>query len=368
MNQDPTRGFPPRMEWWAKSLSLFGILSLLLAGCADSKPSPHATEGSVPIAQQTATATATPDILATARANGCDVTAYSAPQSAWDGLERFYPVTYRNDNIVLWPVVSGQAIPNNSTASQVWYTGPMPVMIEVAGDAAGSEPSKIAGHRLDGSQTPLTVSVEPSASGENGYALDTALLDFSSSGCWQIDVTSGSSHLSVIVYVTPSEERPLIAQLVATHQALLPYAVPSSCAVTDWTGPVDPRPIAPAGPTDVPFQPLYWLIGQGVSAGSATALLWEGEGNPLTWILGQWTDLQITGQSIDEPFLSLRVSLSQSVGRSGSRWKSTLVFPAAGCWTITATAGTQQFDATVYVYPAMCQHDVETPVATGCRP
>ncbi len=359
-------------EWVLARLSLCGVVLLIVLAACNSGDSTTATlTGNVPITQQTEetispTAVSTPaltstaDIAATAQAQGCHVTPYSGSGPGQLANYPLYPDWYGGDDLWMAPPAFSSIDPTLPETSQLWYAGEVPLLIATPADTSGAP--QISGQLVNNPAKTLqsasgNVSVPPNLKGSQElYDFDVT---FSDPGCWQITVAQGSAHLTAVVFVSPADTRPDIAQLAASHRVLQPYPLPAACTVTPWDGPKD---------NGAPYNAGYWLQGSGIALGSRFGILWAEAPNTLT-VQAQGADQPtLTGQLSSEPAASLRASLVQAVGEFGSRWNATVVFPTSGCWRIQVTSGGQSFSATVYVYPAECQREVDTPVPATCQP
>jgi hypothetical protein len=111
----------------------------------------------------------------------------------------------------------------------------------------------------------------------------------------------------------------------------------------------------------------YWLSGDGVTVRGQVDRLYEGENN-LDWFLESWEEPTISGSLVDNPQVSLRHTGMRSSDERGEHWRSTVAFPAPGCWQLQAEAGAQSLDAIVYVYPAACRVQPGLPPPASCGP
>jgi hypothetical protein len=163
-----------------------------------------------------------------------------------------------------------------------------------------------------------------------------------------------------VVNVLPQSTRPDVLELVQQHQALAPYAPPATCAVTPVVGPsahvTERSPYA---------QFEYSLEGNGLSLRGAPDLLFEG-GNALAWFPNAWSDISIRGNLIGDAGVTLRSTGIRTADERGEYWRSTVLFPAPGCWELHAAMGTQTLDAVVYVYPAECHRDSARQLPAAC--
>lgn len=354
--------------------ALMTLMLVLAAACDGSGGSASPTaQGFVPAPQTQQTATTapsptpnptpspspTPDVLATARAEGCQVTAYASggTPSGLVGQTPLYPSWYGTGNLWLAPssfqAGSGlQPVPSQT----IWYAGQVPVFVLSPGTP------KISGHLLSEPSATLTVNKAtnaptlPARPPSNPYYLD---FDFPQAGCWQIDVVSGNATLKVVAWVLPHDQRPDVARMLQNLKQLTPFSVPASCKVTPWVGPMDVAP----------YQAEYQIAGQGMSADTQQPVFFAGtegliELTPKDQSAPQPT---LSGHANIMPAVPLRSSIIERGGESGTTWAATVIFTAPGCWQIQATAGSASLSAMIYVYPAECARQPGTPLPSGCK-
>ena len=158
----------------------------------------------------------------------------------------------------------------------------------------------------------------------------TMNLDIPEPGCWQITGMAGSHTLQFVVNVLPQRARPDVQDLIQRHQGFAPFAPPLTCAVTAVVGPAahvtERSPYA---------QFEYSLEGNGLSLRGAPDLLFEGE-NALAWFPNEWADISIRGNLIGDAGLTLRSTGIRTADERGEYWRSTVLFPAPGCWELHA--------------------------------
>jgi hypothetical protein len=288
----------------------------------------------------------TPDISATQTASGCAMTPYSGRYP--DGIDPSY--TWETIN---WYSADGLWAQPDFFLGGGWYTGGMVVYWNQEFDGE----LNVSGKRLDGaSQRSVTV-----LSQTFGNGVDVTMnLDIPEPGCWQITGTAGAHTLQFAVNVLPQRARPDVQELIRRHQALTPFAPPPTCAVTPIG---DPSAHVTERSPFAQFE--YALDGDGLSLRGTPDLLFEGE-NALAWFPEQWADVNIRGNLIGDAGLTLRSTGIRTADERGEYWRSTVLFPAPGCWELHATAGTQTLDAVVYVYPAECHPDDAGQLPAAC--
>jgi hypothetical protein len=299
-----------------------------------------------PTVYQTPTIAPTPNIDATQAASGCAMTPYSPLYPP--GEDPSYSL-----NTINWYGADGLWAQPDFLLGGAWYAGGMVVYWNQEFDGE----LEVSGTRLDGaSQQPVTVRSQTSDAGA-----DVAMnLNIPEPGCWQIAGTAGAHTLQFVVNVLPQRERPDVQELIQQHQTLAPYVPPPACAVTPVVGPA-------AHVTErSPFADFeYSLEGDGLSLRGAPDLLFEGE-NALAWFPVKWADISIGGNLIGDAGVTLRSTGIRTADERGEYWRSTVLFPAPGCWELHAAAGAQTLDAVVYVYPAECHRDSAGQLPAAC--
>src|SRR5579875_389632 len=144
---------------------------------------------SVFVAQPTPTPFATPNVAASAQANGCAITPFakSSPPQVQAAL---YPQWYGSGNLWFAPAsyAAGSALRQLSNAS-IWFQGIVPAI------ALATQAPKVTGHLKGDPATTLTATpasaslvgaVRPQ---EPQHGIN---ISFPKPGCWQLSVASGS--------------------------------------------------------------------------------------------------------------------------------------------------------------------------------
>lgn len=290
---------------------------------------------------------------ATIAAAGCAVSAPSDARPPQVGRDPTFPTWYQQGDLWLGPASPAGVNPSLPAPPSPWFVGPTPVLVfaPVGTSAATPTPVTIAGRRVDDASQHLNA--EPRSSSRPSDYIFT----FASSGCWELTATAGDATLTATVYVLPNELRPDIAAARQSRDAATPYPVPATCAATGWSGPEDRA---------AQFNPYFWIDGDGVSVRSRDGLLWDGQDDELEWTAASDADLALSGHALNDPSATLRATVTRRADQAGSYWASSIVFPAPGCWTVTASAGDDRLDATVYVYPSDCRPQEEGQSATPC--
>jgi hypothetical protein len=305
-----------------------------------------ATPTATPLPFQMPTIAPTPDITATQTASGCAMTPYSGRYP--DGVDPSYSWETIN-----WYTDDGLWAQPDIFLGGAWYAGGM--VVSWSQDVDGE--LEVSGARLD-AVSPHAVTVR-SQSHDFGWDATTNL-DIPEPGCWQITGKAGSHTLQFVVNVLPQRERPDVQQLIQQHLALTPFAPPPDCAITPVVGPA--AHLTERSPS-APYE--YSLEGNGLSLRGAPDLLFEGE-NALAWFPAEWAEFSVRGNLIGDAGVSLRSTGIRTADERGEYWRSTVLFPAPGCWELHATAGTQTLDAVVYVYPAECHRDDAGQLPAAC--
>jgi hypothetical protein len=351
---------------WFRVLALGALALLLPSACigdgSDDEPTEIAQPGpSISVADQTATAefAATPsaaptaDVAATAQAAGCQVTAASANAPArWIGTP-VQPVWYEAAELWISPVSYAGADPILFDEDPgVWFAGTSLLTVV---PPTWDDPVEITGSGTEGQAGEVNYLIEDQ---HPDFGM-TGFLTIPEPGCWEIEVSAGKQSMTLTVYALPFEQRADVAWALAAREEMLStlFPVPADCAVTE---PTLASPDASAH---------LWYIGEGIEAVfDPPGVFWAGEEVGMLWYPEPFGDLELTGTLEDDPSLLLRTSLMQQTGRGGERWAATVVFPAPGCWALTASTTESTLEATVYVYPFECFHEADHPAPEDCRP
>ncbi len=367
-------------------LSTAIVLVILCSACGGGNGNPQAsesTQGFVPApspnttatisatAATTATAEATPvptptplgtpDVQASAQANGCSITPFASsgpPQVQ----SQFYPQWYGQGNLWFAPssIYSGmfartgqQQLMNLS----VWFQGITPAVV------LANEAPTITGHLQGDARTMLTtapVSAQlagPMVAQEPAHGVAITL---PKPGCWQLTVTSGSQTLDVTLWAVPITQRPDVASLTALRTHMTPFSPPSTCHVTSWNGPADQGD---------PFSPKYWVSGQGMNVDSQLPVFFPTQSAYLEIYHAFPSQPSLTGQIAGNATAVVRSSWIQHATEfSPNGWRGEITFSNPGCWQLQVTDGSAIANFTVYVYPADCYHAITEPKPSSCKP
>lgn len=322
-----------------------------------ASPSPSSV-ASVP----TPTPVTTPDVAASAQANGCPVTPFdkSGPPNVKALL---YPQWYGSGNLWFAPpsYFAGSGLQQLGNSS-VWFQGIVPAM------TLATETPKITGHlqsdpattltttpgstsELAGSREPVTPTPPESAHGVN--------IGLPKPGCWQLSVTSGSQKLDVTIWVVPITQRPDYRILTNIQKSLTPYPPPASCAVTSWNGPYD---------HSAAYSADYWITGQGLILESNMPVFFPTQSAPLN-VYGNFPNQpNVTGRLTGNTTGVLRSSWIEHASGSGqSGWQGSIIYSNPGCWNLSITDGSAKVDMTIYVYPDDCYHLPNQPKPASCK-
>lgn len=296
------------------------------------------------------------DMAATASASGCEVSPPSDRQPSGLSDNRWQD-WIENDGVWLSP----PAIYGGTFFGGGWYAG-APVYSLWVTDS--TDEINVMAQDVDSptsSAVDVAVPVESIASLPPYLRLPPTTrpevrllkLEFPSAGCWELAASSGGNEATFVVFVLPFADRPDVKLAEQTRAAVTPFAATDDCPITPWTGPEIPTGT----------EPYYWLgieDDDTVVARHPTGVLYESrdvDANVMVWYADEASDLTISGQYRDDPSLTLRATVSQTVDATGETWTTQLVFPVAGCWDVTAQAGNQAATFTVYVYPADCRRE-----------
>jgi len=229
------------------------------------------------------------------------------------------------------------ASPDDSLGGR-WYTGG----IYVLWWTGVSELLNVTGRPLDGGDDVPRAKFYGTPSDPNPISSELFIPE---PGCWELVAEVGERELRIVVNVLPVAERVDVIDSQRRRAEQRPFAVPDDCPVSPLSGPGVRRDSSAGSPID------YWVEGDGIDLHGDLDLLFEGNGG-LDWFIEPWAEPNVRGNLIDDPSVTLRIYGNHSSDLRGEHWRSSIVFPAPGCWTLSATAGDASLIATVYVYPA----------------
>lgn len=132
--------------------------------------------------------------------------------------------------------------------------------------------------------------------------------------------------------------RVLTASTPSAHQGSA-----ASCPVTEQV-----RATPPADPNASPFGDGPWFVNADRSIWTAGDWTSGAKGTKALWIRPQGTNLVVTGHRIDDGDsrpLAIDIPCCYRTGFQATR----VYFPTAGCWELSATAGTSKFTFVVRV-------------------
>lgn len=187
-----------------------------------------------------------------------------------------------------------------------------------------------------------TVTLEQFAMMPNEVA--SAMWKFPTPGCWDVTLTIGAHTLRFSADAVPADQHAARKAAVARRAANLPGPIPADCPVSTWDG---PRRVGPTPDYE------FFIDGNGISLRSPDTIYAAGE-NDLQWLTGSGQELTLTGTRLGTPGTIADIVPYLMVPGSGSPdyWMTSLTFPHAGCWQLTATSGNKRLTATIYVFPA----------------
>jgi hypothetical protein len=166
--------------------------------------------------------------------------------------------------------------------------------------------------------------------------------------------------LTFTVFVLPFEERSDVEPLIADIEARTPYPVPTDCAVT----PFDDVGLSLSATNRQRI--LYTIDGDGMSLTGNLALLYAGE-NTVRWYPDEWSTITLDAALAGSGTAALVTNEIRSSDHDGEHLATTFLFPAEGCWELTATTEDgASLNATVYVYPDACRTEIGEPLAEAC--
>lgn len=346
-------------------LALGALALLVLTGCmgdgSNDEPTEIAQPGpSSPVAEETPadiastpSAAPTADVAATAQAAGCMATPASVDTpTRWIG-NPIQPVWYEDGELWVSPVSYAGADPILFDEDPgVWFAGASRVTVV---PPIWDDTVEVSGSATDGQAGEVEYVVE----GQHPDFGTTGVLTIPEPGCWELEVSAGDQTLPLTVFALPFEQRADVAWALEERDAVLAnlYPVPASCAVTE---PTLASPDATAH---------LWFFGEGIEAVfDPPGIFWAAEEVGMLWYPDPFGELELTGKLPDDPSLLLRTSLIQQTGRQGERWAAAVVFPAPGCWELTASTPDSTLTATVYVYPFECFYEPDHPAPEDCQP
>lgn len=371
-----------RMSRMARWLAVVSLAALLLAGCGGSGTSPKASpssQGFIPAPAQTSSATtskttatttasptlpsaaqptptpfATPDVAASAQANDCAITSFAkgGPPQVQAAL---YSQWYGSGDLWFAPAsyYAGSSLRDLSNAS-VWFQGIVPTV------ALATQAPKVTGHLKGDPATTLTAT-PGSASPIGGIRPQEEHdinISFPQPGCWQVSLASGNQTLNVTIWVVPLNQRPDVANLLASRKSETPYPPPASCSVTTWNGPAD---------HGAPYSADYQITGQGMNLDTLTPVYFATQSD-LFVVYGNFPNQpNLTGQLKGSSTAVVRSSWEEYAGQNGSGWRGTILFSTPGCWQISVTEGTAKVDLTLYIYPVACAPPGNSTQAQPCK-
>jgi hypothetical protein len=346
-------------------------------GNSGPEPSPS-SEGFVPIAVASATATSaataaatpvpittptptpfgTPDVQASAVANGCTTTPF-ATSGPPDVRAPYYPQWYGQGDLWFAPasIYAGYNLPQLATTS-IWFQGITPAIVLANGDPT------VTGQLQGAAATTLTTSpFPPNLVGAVRTQIPPhgVAVNLPQPGCWQLSITSGSETLNVTLWAVPIAQRPDVANLMAMRSYLTPYPPPASCPVTTWNGPADQGD---------PYTANYWINGQGMNVDAAIPVFFATQSGYLDVHQDLPNAPELTGQLTGENAAAVVRSswVQHSSANNANGWRAELSFSNPGCWQLKITDGSATVELTLYVYPADCYHAVNEPKPMNCTP
>ena len=328
-------------------------------------PAPESTTTSAPttlasasaVTSPTPTPIGTPDVQASAQANGCPMTPFAStgpPQMQ----ATVYPQWYGQGDLWLAPAsIYAEFGIEKFASTTVWFQGTASTIVLANGDPT------IAGHLHDDATTTVTTSpIQPSLLGavrpvEPVHGIAVTLPQ---PGCWDLTVTSGSETLNLTLWAVPLAQRPDVANLLAIRSQLTPYPPPSTCQVSDWNGPSE---------HGLPFVADYWIDGQGMTVDSAIPLFFATQSSYLDVYHDFPNAPTLTGQIEGDTAAVVRSSwIQRSTEFSSNGWRGEMTFSNPGCWQLQVTDGDAKVDLTIYVYPSDCYHALNEPKPATCKP
>ncbi len=166
---------------------------------------------------------------------------------------------------------------------------------------------------------------------------------FPTPGCWDVTVKIGSRALRFTARVMPEDQHVGKAAAIARREANIPGPIPATCPVSTWDGPRR---------TGQGADYQFYVDGNGIALQSSDTVYAVGQ-NDLRWLSRSDQNLALTGVRLDAPGTIENIVPYQMLPGNGypDYWMTSLAFPQAGCWRLTATAGDTRLTATIYVFP-----------------
>ncbi len=366
---------------WKRRAFLSAALILALIGTAcgggSNGPKPSASsQGFIPAPQSTTTAASTsttvatpapttptptplgtPDVQASAQANGCSVTPFAAngpPQMH----ATVYPQWYSQGDLWFAPAsIYAEFGIEQFAATSVWFQGSTSTIV-----VANDDPT-ITGHLKDDATT--TVTTTPGSAQLTGAVRPEepvygVVVTLPKPGCWELNIASGSDTLNVTLWAVPLAQRPDVASLIAYRSQFTPYPPPSTCSATTWSGPSE---------HGTPFVADYWIDGQDITVDSAVPVFFATQSNYLDVYHAFPDPPSLSGQLDGNTAAVVRSSwIQRSTEFSSNGWRGEMTFSNPGCWQLQVTDGSAKVDLTLYVYPSDCYHAQNQPKPATCKP
>lgn len=207
---------------------------------------------------------------------------------------------------------------------------------------------RISGQRLDATPAATPMALDGAVIGAS--AVTGSTLSFPTPGCWAVTVSARQIGSTVIqpklqftARVMPEDQHAAKAAAVARRKANLPGPLPATCRVSTWDGPRR---------TGQGADYAFFIDGNGIALRSADSIYAAGE-NELQWLTGSEQEMTLTGLRLDAPGTIEDVVPYFMIPGNGypDFWMTSLTFPHAGCWQLTATSGDNRLTATMYVFP-----------------
>ncbi len=317
---------------------------------ASTSPVQTTIASATAIATSSPTPVGTPDVQATAQANGCNVTPFASSGPPQIHFE-LYPRWYGQGDLWLAPTSIYAGMGFQQKNATVWFQGITPIVIMSNGDPT------ISAHVQGDAGTTATTS---RSSPQPNYPLHGIDVDLSQAGCWQLSVRSGAETLDITLWAVPITQRPDVANLQKVRSQLTPYPPPSSCQTTDWNGPDDHR---------APFAADYWITGQGITLDVGLPIFFATRSGYFD-VYHDFPDPPgLSGQIAGNAAGVVRSSwIIRSTENSANGWRGEVTFSSPGCWQLEVTDGAAKVDFRLYVYPADCFHALDEPAAPTCKP
>lgn len=309
------------------------------------KPTPTPTPRPIPTSNPTPTPTPapspTPNVLATARANLCDVTKPATNPPPGVNTDTYNP-WYRAANGRLWlapanlKVADGLAAPANA----FWIQGNQTIVV------LSAKSPQITGHLLSDPSITVNTSSERAISFSYPSTIPASLqpprtiqLFLSEPGCWQITAISGVDALTITTWVIPaSQVSP--ANTSANPQPTNPYPVPVACPVTSWHQP----------------QPgeNYGISGEGLTLWVNSPVLFAGHASAAYLANNPTAQPNFTGVLLGNTAANMTASWVLNEGPTGQEaWYGEVTFSTPGCWHVVLASKSESVDTTLSI---QCDH------------